>query len=112
MNAPVDPEYWQNQLEGPLADVLARTEKPPFFATWVDGVSPACRRVLARELGLPREMPQPALRMAGKRRSAIVEVARAVLGADDLEGARSGAALDRRALGWTLHLRGAANLQR
>ena len=131
MNTPIDPEYWQNQLEVPLADVLARTEKPPFFATWVDGVSPACRRVLARELGLPREMPQPALRkavlrfrdtlvplvlvdaaMAGKRRSAILEVARAVLGADDLEGARSGSALDRRALGWTLHLRGAANLQR
>jgi len=131
MKEPLDREYWQNQLEVPLGEVTARTEEPAFFSTWVEQMGPACRRVLARELGLPPSVPPSSLQktalrfrsrlvplalvdaaMAGKRRSAILEVARAVLGADDFEEARAGAGHDRRALGWALFLRGAANLLR
>jgi hypothetical protein len=111
--------------------VLARTEHPAFFSTWIGQLGPACRRVLARELGLPPGVSLPSLQktalrfrsalvrlvlvdaaMARKRRSAIVEVARAVLGADDFEEARAGAGHDRRALGWALYLRGRSNLLR
>jgi hypothetical protein len=131
MNESLDPEYWQNQLEVPLADVLARTEQQAFFSTWVGQMGPACRRVVARELGLPHGTPPPSLQktalrfrtqltplvlvdaaMVGKRRSAIVEVARAVLGPDDFEDARAGGGHDRRALGWALDLRGTSNLLR
>jgi hypothetical protein len=131
MNEPPDPEYWQNQLEVPLADLLARTEHPPFLAAWIEELSPACRRVLAPELGLERDVPAPVLRktalrfrsalvplvlvdaaMAGKRTSAIEEVGRAVLGGEDLEAARSGSRLDRRALTWAMYLRSPANLLR
>lgn len=131
MNESLDREYWQNQLEVPLADAVTRAEEPAFLSTWVEQLGPACRRVLGRELGLPHGTPQQrlsktALRfraqllplalvdvaMAGKRRSAIVEVARAVLGPDDFEEARAGAGYDRRALGWALYLRGAPNLLR
>jgi hypothetical protein len=131
MNEPLDPEYWQNQLEVPVADVLARVEPPRFLASWVEELSPACRRILAPELGIDRVTPAPALRkaalrfrstlvplvlvdaaMAGKRTSAIEEVARALLGEQDLEDARSGSRLDRRALGWAMYLRSPANLLR
>jgi hypothetical protein len=131
MNESLDREYWQNQLEVPLADALVRTEEPAFFSTWVGLMGPACRRVLARQLGLPPNIPTPSLQktalrfraelvplvlvdaaMAGKRRSAIVEVARAVLGPADLEEARAGNGHDRRALGWALYVHGASNLLR
>jgi hypothetical protein len=131
MNTRLDPEYWQNQLEVPVVDALERTEHPGFFASWVDALSPACRRVAVREVGLAHDTPPPLVRkallrfrdtlvpfvlvdaaMAGKRRSALLEVARTVLGADDLEEARAGSGLDRRALGWALYLRGAPNLLR
>jgi hypothetical protein len=131
MHDPLDPEYWQNQLEVPLAETLARAETPAFFPTWVAQMGPACRRVLRRELALPVGTPVPSLQkaalrfrsnllplvlvdaaMAGKRQSAICEVARAVLAADDFEDARAGAGHDRRALAWALYLRAPANLLR
>jgi hypothetical protein len=50
--------------------------------------------------------------MTGKRTSALEQVARAVLADPDLESARAGSRLDRRALGWAMYLRSPANLQR
>jgi hypothetical protein len=131
MHEPLDADYWQHQLEVPVAEVLERTEAPAFFASWIEDLSPACRLVLSRSLGLPAGQTLAALRKAllrfrselapfvlvdavlsAKRRGAILEVARAVLGESSLEHVRKDDNYDYRALGWALYAAGPANLVR
>jgi hypothetical protein len=131
MDRSMDFDFWNNQLEVPVEALEARMSAPAFFPAWVRGLSPACRAVLADHLGFPADLAAPLLHrallrfrdrltpfpfvdaaMAGKRKTALFEVADAVLSEPDRARVRAGHRDDPRALAWVLYLRGRTNVQR
>lgn len=130
MGSAIDHDFWKNQLEVPVERVVASVDAGALGA-WFERLSPRCRAILLESIGQPTNRGIPQTRkamfrfreqilplvlvdaaMSGKRASAICEVARTVLGEEDLERVRVGGGLDRHAAAWMLYLRGRVNLQR
>jgi hypothetical protein len=125
--ADIDHDFWQNHLEVPVAATLAPLATPLGVAAWVEELSPACCKLLARRLGVaPQALRKTAPRfhhllaelalvdaaVAGKRASSLDELGSAVLTPEQLDAARRGRGMDRRALGWLLFEAARANLPR